>query len=120
VELFNVSDEDGQLDALYLDPTSRVLHVARFTQGFSAFLASLQCQPTCPLVFPADGHRVYAGFVGKGTGGVTFSTLIDDPILGETSSIAPGTRHDCDTLYLDVFSSADGTGPKILRAEPLP
>jgi hypothetical protein len=120
VELFNVSDEDGQLDALYLDPSSRVLHVARRNQGFSTFLTWLLCQPNCPLVLPEDGHRVYAGFVGKGTSGGTFSTLIDDPVLGTTSSIAPGTRHDSDTLCLDVFSSTDGTGPKILRAEPLP
>ncbi len=121
-KLLDVSTQDRELDAIYLDPIANVLYATNDNMEFHAFLTSFSCAfsnpPTCSLVLPQDGHRVYAGFLGNGTGNVTFNPIIDNSILGTVTSVAPGDRLNFETLYLDVFSSTDGTGPKILRAVP--
>lgn len=120
--ILDLSAQDRQLDAIYFDKKANILYVTEDQDGFMAFVNTLGCfiQGTCQLQFFQDGHKVLAADMSNvgDYSAVTFHTVINDPIIGVTTGVVAGKGDEKSSLYIDVFSSTDGSGPKVVRAVP--
>jgi sugar lactone lactonase YvrE len=117
--LLDVSAQDKQLDAIYIDKKDNVVYVTNDNSQFNALINFIFNGG--PFVPPIDGHEIYAGKINKHDNSVVFSSIINDPIIGVTTGVINGIdKKNDNTLYIDVFGSVEGaTKPKIVKAVPV-
>lgn len=117
--LLDVSPQDKQLDAIYVDKKDGVVYVTHDNSQFNALINFIFNGG--PFVPPIDGHEIFAGEVNKHDNSVVFNSIINDPIIGVTTGVINGIdKKNDNTLYIDVFGSVEGaTTPKIVKAVPV-
>ncbi len=131
--LLDLSSQDRQMDAVFFDKITQNLYVTIDQTGFMAFNQSLLAciingtigTPACTLAPFFDGHQVLSANLIKFQLGlennVNLAVIIDDPRIGVTTGVnAAGPAiigNLLGSLYIDVYSSTDGTGPKVMKAD---